>query len=227
MIVSDVIKTAYYDIGVIPIGETPSSDFNTIALAELNAMLKLFVVEGLMLNAFSEDILILTSSKASYTISTDVGSDLLVARPSSVHSAFIRVSSQDYNIEVYNSMNKYNEYALKSTKGMPTELFYNPTYPKGTIYLYPTPDSAYSLYLTSEKQLTSYVLTTEDTLLPAEYEMMLSKNLAKILMSKFGKYDAHIVQMADSSKETIMLKNSKLYIQESKFETAITYSVLR
>lgn len=227
MIASDIINTAFYDLGVVPIGETPPTAFTAIGLSELNAMLKLLIAEGLMLNALTEDTLTLTAGKASYTISSVVGSDFVTIRPTSVHSAFIRISSEDYIVEVYNSLNKYNDYAVKTTSGIPSELFYNPTFDKGIFYLYPVPAGAYSLYLTSVKQIAAYTAATETIVLPGEYELMLSKNLAKYLMPKFGKYDANIIAMADNAKETIMNNNSKIYLKECIFDKSITYHLCR
>ena len=227
MIVRDIINTALYDIGVVPPGGEISDEFYSIGLSELNVMLKLFAIEGLMLNAFSVETLTLIPSQASYTISEEVGSDFLVARPSSIHSAFIRVDTTDTVLEVFNSLNEYNEYTMKSTQGMPDKVFYHALAPTGKLYFYPTPDTAYSCNLTSEKQLASSIFTTDTILFPDEYEFMLSKNLAKVLMPKFGRTDANIIQMADYAKQTISNNNARIYLQESKFDRLITYPLCR
>lgn len=227
MIVRDIIDTALYDIGVVPVGGEISGEFYSIGLSELNAMIKLFVIEGLMLNAFSVEILTLIPAQAGYTISEEVGSNFLVARPSSIHSAFIRVDNQDTSLEVFNSLNEYNEYKTKNTQGMPEKVFYHALAPTGMLYFYPTPDIAYSLHLTSEKQLASSIFTTDTILFPDEYEFMLSKNLAKVLMPKFGRTDLNIIQMADYAKQTIMNNNARIYLQESKFDRLITYPLCR
>jgi hypothetical protein len=56
---------------------------------------------------------------------------------------------------------------------------------------------------------------------------MLSKNLAKVLMPKFGRTDANIIQMADYAKQTISNNNARIYLQESKFDRLITYPLCR
>lgn len=227
MIVRDIINTALYDIGVIPVGEQPSDEFSAIALSELSSLLNIFSAEGLMFNAFSTDILTLIAGQSAYTISEIAGSSFDVERPTSIHSAFIRVDTTDSVLEVFNSLNEYNEYKMKSTQGMPEKLFYHPLSPTGKLYFYPTPDIAYSCHLTSEKKLSSLVITANDIMIPDEYEFMLSKYLAKVLMPKFGRNDSNIIEMAEYAKQTIMNKNSKLYLQEAKFDRLITYPLCR
>ena len=225
MILRDIINTAYWDMGVVPAGSLPSEEFVEIGLNELNAMLRLFTSEGLILNAFAKATVTLITGQASYTVSDDITSNFVIPRPTTIHSAFIRVDNTDTNLDVYNTINRYDEYVSKNTQGMPGELYYHPTYLIGTIYLYPTPDTNYSLYLTYEN--ISSVFTTDTILLPDEYEMMLSKNLSKFLMPKFGRNDLNIIQMAEQAKQTIMNNNSKLYLQESKFDRLITYPLCR
>ena len=227
MIVKDIINTALYDIGVVPPGSEPSDEFSGIALSELNSLLNILTVEGLMFNAFQVDILVLIPNQAEYTISEISGSSFNVERPSQIHSAFIRVDNQDTTLEVFNSLNEYNQYTMKNTTGLPDKVFYHALSPTGKLYFYPTPDIAYSCHLTSEKKLSSLVITANDIMIPDEYEFMLSKNLAKVLMPKFGRTDLNIIQMADYAKQTIMNNNSKLYLQESKFDRLITYPLCR
>lgn len=227
MIVRDIINTALYDIGVVPPGSEPSDEFAAIALSELNSLLNILTVEGLMFNAFSLDTVVLIASQASYTISEISGSDFSIERPSKIHSAFIRVDNQDTTLEVFNSLNEYNQYSLKNTEGMPDKVFYHALHPTGVLYFYPTPDIAYSCHLTTEKKLSSSLITANDVMLPDEYEFMLSKNLAKVLMPKFGRTDANIIQMADYAKQTISNNNARIYLQESKFDRLITYPLCR
>ena len=227
MIVRDIINTALYDIGVVPPGSEPSDEFAVLALTELISLLNILTVEGLMFHAFTIDILTLVPAQASYTISTEVGSNFLIERPAKIHSAFIRVDNQDTTVEVFNSMNEYNEYSLKNTQGMPDKVFYHALAPTGKLYFYPTPDTAYTCYLTSEKKLSSFIITATTIISPEEYEFMLSKNLAKVLMPKFGRTDANIIQMADYAKQTISNNNARIYLQESKFDRLITYPLCR
>ena len=227
MIVRDIINTALYDIGVVPPGSEPSDEFAVLALTELISLLNILTVEGLMFHAFTIDILTLVPAHASYTISTEVGSNFLIERPAKIHSAFIRVDNQDTTVEVFNSMNEYNEYSLKNTQGMPDKVFYHALAPTGKLYFYPTPDIAYSCHVTSEKKLSSFIITATTIISPEEYEFMLSKNLAKVLMPKFGRTDANIIQMADYAKQTISNNNARIYLQESKFDRLITYPLCR
>jgi len=227
LIVRDIINTALYDIGVVPPGSEPSDEFAVLALTELISLLNILTVEGLMFHAFTIDILTLVPAQASYTISTEVGSNFLIERPAKIHSAFIRVDNQDTTLEVFNSLNEYNQYSLKNTEGMPDKVFYHALHPTGVLYFYPTPDTAYSCHMTSEKKLSSSIITATTIISPEEYEFMLSKNLAKVLMPKFGRTDANIIQMADYAKQTISNNNARIYLQESKFDRLITYPLCR
>jgi hypothetical protein len=97
-----------------------------------------------------------------------------------IKSAFIRSSDAiDTKVEII-SRDRYNSISNKSdtsNASRPCFLFYDGNYPTGTINLYPAPDMAYTLFLTSLKKYGPYV-TTDAVSLPDGYEKLLTYNLA-------------------------------------------------
>ena len=222
----DIITPALNDIGVIPIGEAVDARFSTLALNELNAMLLLWSIEGLKVPTFIRETLIITANKASYTIGT--GGDWNTARPVKFESAFIRDSSNtDKHLSVYNDLHKYNEHSRKGMTGKPHEIYYDALNPLGQVYLFLTPVDNYTLYLTSEKYLSTFSTISDTVLLPPEYLMALSKCLAQKLMPKFGKSDKRIDADVEMIMNSLVNNNVKRYVAEMEVDNALKRRIHR
>ena len=218
----DIIADAFPNAGVGNIGQTIPAKFITMAFDELNAMLQLWSIEGMLIPTFIQDVLTLASAKGSYTIGlTTPVSDFNTARPVKIVSAFIRESNVDTDLNVYNNLNQYNSYSEKTTQGKPGEAHYDPLNPAGKIYFYYTPDKTYSLYLTSEKYITSFATPGETITLPPETRMLLSLSLAVILMGKFGTNNALIIKRAQDAKNAFIVNNSKKDICNIRVDSAL------
>lgn len=222
-----IITSAFNDLGIVPIGETVPSHYLDTGRDELNALLASWSVEGLLIPSFTQDTLTLTASKSSYTVGkTTPASDFDTEVPIKLVGAYIRDNGVDSPLGVFNNLNRYNTYPEKSTKGMPTQIFFDTV---GKIYFYPTPDKAYTLYLTSEKYLTPFA-NLKETRFPDEYESALSSNLAVKLMPKFGKgkvENSLLIDIANKLKDNLLRNNSKIYVAEIVHDLALQVGVYR
>lgn len=189
------------------------------ALTDLNAMLSLWSVEGLLIPNVTKENFSLTSGMASRTIG-DSG-DLNTVRPVKLVDAYLRDSnSQDHPVKVDMSLKEYNEITVKSTSSRPTRFYYHPTYPLGIIYFNYTTDASYTLYLDSLKQLTEFTDLDTDYDLPLEYKIPLTYNLTIFISHDFDQQlSPDIFQIAGSSKASIMANN--LQIEPLKGDTAL------
>jgi hypothetical protein len=182
MNVSQVINAACRQLGF-----TPNAAEAADAMEALNLMLKEWSSTSYGLHQVTRENFALTISKASYTIGKTAGMDLDTIRPSRIENAFIRSDDMDYSVKVYFSFSEYAGLALKSSEGMPSRLYFERSFPNGTILLYPTPDAAYDLWLYSFKPLAAYTSLSDDVGLPPEYETAIKFNLAVELASEFGR----------------------------------------
>lgn len=174
-------------LGVIGAGETPAAEDSQDALTALNSLLTSLSTQRLAIYAETLDSKTLVPGQKSYTIGTSGTPDWSAARPIKVTSAFLRVGTNDYPVSVIDQ-NTYDGYVDKDVQSdMPNRLFYDMTYPNGTIYLYPEPSSANVLYIRSMKLLESFASLSDAIDLPNGYERMLKWALARELCAEYGK----------------------------------------
>lgn len=137
-----------------------------------------------------------------------------IQRPVRITNAFTRITSSgntglDYPIDII-TKDKYTVIGLKGVSGpWPTMLYYDPTYPWGTIYFYPNPSQAGVLHLWSDTVLADFQTINQTILLPQGYARALKKNLALELAPEYGKTaGALLVRQAKESKDSVRALNS-------------------
>lgn len=81
---------------------------------------------------------------------------------------------------------EYARLQTKSIQGSPRYFYYNNGYSLGAINLYPVPDSDYTLFITSEKPLTSFASLTTSFDMPPGWALLLIDALAISLSPEYG-----------------------------------------
>jgi hypothetical protein len=93
------------------------------------------------------------------------------------------------------------------TSDIPTDLYYEPTWPNGSLYFWPVPTTAYDVELEIRTVLAQVTLVTSLTL-PPGYEEALVLSLAEKCARPFGKeLDQSLVRDADLARARIMANN--------------------
>jgi hypothetical protein len=114
-------------------------------------------------------------------------------RPLRIRNGFTRVTTSaaaglDYWFDVQTSLDRYNEIGLKSVPGpWPYLASYQPTFPYGTLWIYPNPSIAGAVYLYTDYILSQLTSLTQLINLPQGYNRALKKLLALELCPMFGK----------------------------------------
>lgn len=184
MIVADLIKDAYSNLGAIDIEDGPTPAQYAQGLRALNSMLGSWSTE-LALYGLVDEHFTLTPGKDVYTVG--VGQDLDTAWPYSIDGAFIRDSNGiDYQLQII-SEGQYDQISDKTTQSRPDYLLYIPRgYPVGTATVFYVPDSAYDLYWTAQKVIKEFT-SIEDTVgIAPVYEEALKYNLSMRLALPCG-----------------------------------------
>lgn len=196
-----LVTKAMQKVGVLVKGETPSPDESSDVIDMLNDMLDSWSNESLLVYTLTTESFVLSSGVASYAIGS--GQTFDTTRPVFINGAHVRSGTIDYPPVDIISDTEYQGLPDKSTQGIPYKLNYNNAYPYGTINLYPTPGSGYTLFLTSEKPLTN--LTLAGTVnLPPGWKRAIIYNLAIEIAPEFGQeVTPALVALAKSSKASI------------------------
>lgn len=201
---SAIIKRAMRLIGTLAAGETPSAAEQADALESLNAMLDAWRNESLAVYALRDETLTLTGA-ASYTIGPTGA--LNTTRPVKIEAAYQRVGTTDYPLRFASAI-AWGKLAAKSTTktSVADWLYYEPSYPLGNLWLYPTPTTGV-LHLTTWTPLASFA-ASDDVALPPGYQEALTYHLAIRLAPEYGRtVTPEVAALSRSTKEGIQRAN--------------------
>jgi hypothetical protein len=115
------------------------------------------------------------------------------ARPLRISSGYTRLSASgnnnlDYWFECTMSMERYNEFGLKFNPGpWPLLLAYQPTFPLGTLWIYPNPSIAGEVHLFTDLILSNFASLTANVNLPQGYARALKRLMSLELCPSWGK----------------------------------------
>jgi hypothetical protein len=154
------------------------------ALDALNFMLQSWSDDGLLVPFRTIESFSLVVGQASYTIGT--GGNFSTTRPDIINDIWYRDAN---NIDVMLkeiTRKQYDEFPLKTQQGIPCYYFYDTQYPLAKLYIYPTADTANTLYIDSEKPFTALTSTASTINLPGQYNEAIIYNLAVRLAPEYG-----------------------------------------
>lgn len=132
-----------------------------------------------------------TSTPGAQQVEYTIPGAFKAPRPLRITQAFTRITSQntglDYPIDIIDK-GKYSRIGYKGLSGpWPIYLWYNRTFPLGTLSFYQNPSSSGSLHLFCDEILTSLEDLTTEISLPQGYSRYLKRKLGRELAPEFGK----------------------------------------
>ena len=199
MTAQELIKAALRAINAIATGETPTAAELQDGLEALKIMLRSWSGENIMVYSISQDTLTMTGA-SSYTIGD--GGDLDTTWPVEIKGAVV---DTDYNLRIIGEA-RYRSLARATLGSTAGYLWYNPVYPLGV--LYPWPTGGLSMVIDSLKALTDPSVLTTEVEFPTSYDAAIKWNLAIELAPEYGKDPSGIViARARESKRVIETKN--------------------
>lgn len=197
-----IITKAMQKAGILTKSESPSADETADGLDMLNDMLSSWSNESLMIYARVTESFTLSGGTASYTIGS--GATFNTSRPIEIVQAHVRQvgGNIDYPISMV-SDEIYQGISDKTIQSIPYMLNYTNAFPTATINLFPVPDQAFALYLTSQKELTQFALS-DVVSLPPGWKRALIYNLAIELAPEYGQQvDSVTMKIANDAKSAI------------------------
>lgn len=214
MLVSDLINLALRKLRVLAPSETPTATEYADALIALNLMLDAWTADTCFIYSRTRTPFLLTSSQFVYTVGPT--GNFVMTRPIRLESVGLILDNSIANpLEVPVELLLYSdEYAGIVNKNLvatyPRKCWYNPTYPLGTIYLWPVPSGA-SIYLVlyTSNLLSQFAATSETIALPPGYANALVYNLAIELAEDYGVTPTENVEkLATNSKARVKADNA-------------------
>jgi len=225
MAIANTITDAAYRLNSIL---NPSAAQDESGLEALNNMISSWSAEGLLIPYNTQEPFTLVVGRPHCTIGP--GGDFDTARPLRVIDAFIRdINNDDHSVDVSMTRVEYNAITRKNAIARPTRLYFDPQYPKGKIRFNYGPDTAETLYLTSEKTITEFATLSTTVDLPAFYKEALVYNLAIRLSQELDNQLAReTLELAIFNKNTIENINARdKTFKQTRFDSALTNELYR
>ena len=149
------------------------------------------------------------------TITYTVPGDIPIGRPLRFRSGFTRssnagtVANLDYTF-TFTDFDNYKRELLKNVQGpWPYVAAYQPTFPYGTVYVYPAPGANYTAHIFSDLILSEFANTSAAYALPQGYTRALKKLLGMELAPIYGKTpSAELRLQAKEAKDLIKGTNA-------------------
>ncbi len=205
------------------------------AIATVSTTLSQFVIAGDHVADFPPGLVFeitnSTGNNGTYTVDSAIyTSQTTITVTDAIFSAVpdgvIRLATNQQAVEIPRSLLTDDAYQAIALKNLPnamfTAVYYNPTYPLGTIYLWPTPNtSIHDLVLYLPKQLSTFVDLSYEYNVPPGYEDALEWNLAKVFIAAYAVKEPTIIQsvigMATTSLATIKRQNTRMSDMRNAF----------
>jgi hypothetical protein len=203
---NDLMEDALIEAKVISPGESIPSSKAALIFRKLNYLLESWALERLLVYSSVVEDLTLTASQGEYTWGT--GGDFTTTRPIRIEGAYVTVGSTDHHLEV-KTLDVYRRITSKDTGSIPSILAYSPEYPLMKVYLWPTPESTYTLNVKSWKQLVEFDDRTTAVNLPLGYTRALILTLALEISNMFGQTASQEL-VATATKAHKVIKNSNV-----------------
>lgn len=125
-------------------------------------------------------------STALDTITYTVPGDFPIPRPLRITRGYTRFNALDFEFDVYETEQQYNEILYKAQPGpWPTVAWYNPQFPYGLLNVYQSPGNSAEVHLFTDTILGNVTLN-QIIVMPQGYARMFKWLLAKELCAEYG-----------------------------------------
>lgn len=202
----DLIKLALKKARVLGTGDILSDEDAQDSLDTLNLMLDSWSLDRLFVFVETLQQVQLTGA-LSYTVGA--GGDFSFARPNELISAYAQINGVSYPMEILQSGQQYDNIRLKSlAQAWPACVWYEKSYPLGTLHFYPLGASTCFLRFTTALQQFAALNTT--VALPSGYKKAIVDALAVELAQAFNTdISPLVVQSASNAIARLKRLNSQ------------------
>lgn len=205
-----IITDALTEIGVLAEGETPDASMAALGLSKINRLLDNWNADrdAVYTNVFTQYTL--TPSLSPHTIGP-TGTCVVSKRPVTIDGAALVLTASTPDAQTPIRLRDAQWWQAQSipalTSTIPTDLYYAPDWPNGSLYFWPVPTVAYPVVLMTRQLLAVLTLTTVFTL-PQGYQDAVTLTLAESLAPAFGvQLDPQIGLSAQRARARIFENN--------------------
>lgn len=197
----ELITLALKEIGAVGQGQAISSEEAEDGLKRLNMMVAQWSRKRTFVYRL-ENVSFVGTGATPLTIGQ--GGDINTDRPAKIASAYARIAASaggipsDIKLTVLDAREDYDAIATKDLQSFPNAVFLDTAFPLANLYVWPIPDSKYTIFLSLMQQFTQFANLSDEIDLPPEYEEAIMYNLGVRLAPSFG------LQVMDDTRRMAM-----------------------
>jgi hypothetical protein len=217
---ADIVRLALKDAGVLGVGQTANAEDTNDVFDTLNMMLAQWSIKRWMVYHLL-DLHVVSTGAISYTIgpggTIDTGSE---QRPDRLEDGcfyrqLITASSPnqiDYPLTILESREDYSRIGLKQLSTIPQYIFYDATFPLGTLYPWPVPTAVqYEIHVAVKDQLAQFANLATSLNIPNQYYAALRYNLGCMIRPMYQlPPDPSLTALALTSLNIIKNSNAQI-----------------
>lgn len=186
----DIITLAMQEIGALDPNETPSSEDANFCLQKLNLRIDEWAARKVYAFAMEFGLYDLIPFKAPALIGPS-GDYVVATRPTRLESAAIVLNTTTPSTDIPMNVRDDQWWATNQVKSInsstPTDVYYDPTMPNGSLYFWPVPNFAYQVRLEFWIVVTQVQNLTTVLQLPQGYSNALMLQLAFDICGAFSR----------------------------------------
>ncbi len=223
----DLAIDALTDLGVLAAGEPAETDDLLTALRAMNRLIDQWAAERLNIYTVTETTWSIVSGTQTYTVGS--GGVVNIPRPTYINKINYRYTPTGSTVQIDFPMSKFtdDEWASQTLKllqsTLPRAFYYNPTYPLGTLTLWPipvSPPAPLTGVLYAPQQVGEFTALSTLVDLPPGYRRMIVKGLAVELAAAYQRnLPDELRQHAEEAKSVV--KRSNLHLMDMSFDNAV------
>jgi len=207
----ELIGDALSELGVLAAGETVSASDGQLGLRKLNALIDQWKTKRLMIYTVTQTTKTLSSGTQAYTVGS--GGDVNIDRPLFLDRVTYKDTSlstpSEIPLELLEAQGWQNIVIKSQAAVFPSKVYYNPTFPLGTLSFWPVQSSAtVQANIYHPAAVGELAATSTSVSVPPGYRRMIVKNLAVDLAPSFGRQaPAELVRAAAGSMDSVQARN--------------------
>lgn len=212
---NEIIADALVELGVYDIGETVSPEHLTFCLTRLNRIIDQWAARAVYAYNKGFTLYTLTANHQPHLIGPGLSApDFAAPRPVVIENAALVLTNSTTPVDLPITLRDDDWWANKRVKSLassiPTDLYYSPDTPSGSLYLWPVPNFAYGLRLETWQVLSQITDGTLAFSAPYGYELAILLTLAEEVAGPMAKaVPADLAAKATRARAAIQENNNK------------------
>lgn len=216
--IQDLCLNALREIGVAGAEETSaaSGDAN-FALSKLNRLFDAWAAQRKYVYAVKFTTFTIVPNTAPLTIGPTGANFTMSPRPVKIVSAGLVLAGSSPIVSTSLKLHHgpagaawWARQTVPTITGVPTDLYYSPGWPNGSLYLWPVPTEAHGLSLETWNQVSAAVALADTFSFPPGYEDAITQTLAESMWAAFHGSEAvpaHVTLAAAKARSVIASPN--------------------